>query len=49
VVNFFETFSTHYFNNLKQDPTVESQKELKKSIYAICTGSGNFGVFFSQT
>jgi hypothetical protein len=26
VVNFFESFSTCYFNNKKQDPTVESQK-----------------------
>jgi hypothetical protein len=25
VVNFFRTFSTHYFNNPKQDPTVESE------------------------
>jgi hypothetical protein len=26
VVNFFETFSTPYFNSSKQDPTIESQK-----------------------
>jgi hypothetical protein len=26
MVNFFETFSTYYFNSLKQDPTVESLK-----------------------
>jgi hypothetical protein len=26
MVKFFETFFTHYFNNPKQVPTVESQK-----------------------
>jgi hypothetical protein len=26
VINFFETFFTHYFNSPKQDPTIESQK-----------------------
>ena len=31
MVNFFETFSTPYFNNPKQDPIVESQeKKIKK-------------------
>jgi hypothetical protein len=26
VVNYFETFFTHYFNSTKQDAMVESQK-----------------------
>jgi hypothetical protein len=32
VAKFFETFSTHYFNILKQDPIIESQKIKIKSI-----------------
>jgi hypothetical protein len=31
VVKFFETFSTPYFNSLKQDPIVESQKNENKN------------------
>jgi hypothetical protein len=27
LVNFFESFSTHYFNSLKQDPTVGTQEK----------------------
>jgi hypothetical protein len=34
---------------LKQDTIVESLKKYRKSIYAICTRSGNFGVLFSKT
>jgi hypothetical protein len=27
VVNFFEIFSTHYFNSLRQDPMVGTQEK----------------------
>jgi hypothetical protein len=30
VVNFFETFSTHYFNSPKQDSTIKFLKKLFK-------------------
>jgi hypothetical protein len=41
----FWNFLTHYFNDLKQDPTVE----FYKSLYAICTRIDSFGVFFYKT
>jgi hypothetical protein len=49
VVKFFETFYTHYFNSLEQDHTLESQRKFEKSIYAICSRNGGFGVFYSKT
>ena len=49
MANFFEMFSIHYFDSLEQDPFVEIQKNFEKSIYAICTRSGSFEVFFLKT
>jgi hypothetical protein len=49
MVNFFETFSIHYYNSMKQDPMVESQKNKIKSLYVICTRSGSLRVFFYKT
>jgi hypothetical protein len=48
VVNFFETFSTHYFNSPKQDRIFEFQKNKQKLMYTIYTRSGSFGMFFSK-
>jgi hypothetical protein len=39
----------NYFNSLKQDPALDPQKIKQGLIYAICTKSGNFGVFFFKT
>jgi hypothetical protein len=48
VVNFFEKNFTHYHNSLRQDLTIESSKKIKFFLYAICTKSFNFRVFFCK-
>jgi hypothetical protein len=49
VDKYFEKNYINYFNILGYDPIVDLRKKFGKSIYAIFSRSGSFGVFFSKT